>query len=295
MAKRKTKPKAGTRKSTLNNRRRKGFGAVFLPWFKRFGIIVACVTGVIWLGAWFFLSSANERLGAYIHESIIQQTAQSGFRLENILLEGRKHSDSDIIMALINMREGDPLFAFDPASAKAQIEKITWVEHARVERRWPNTIYIGITERTPLALWQYNGKLQLLDTKGAVIRADSLKPFENMIIVGGEYAPAKTPELMALLLAETELFPQIKRAELIGKRRWDITLDSGLTLKMPEDDLGFALRRLMTAHSETAILDKNLTSIDLRKSDRLIVRTKPGKVQEYKAGFSSSENRENNI
>ncbi|MGH1398236.1 MAG: cell division protein FtsQ/DivIB [Alphaproteobacteria bacterium] len=298
MAKRKSK--AGTRKSTLNktlnNRRRKGIGAVILPWFKRFGLIVAIITFIIWLGAWFFLSDANNRLAAHIHEITLSRTAVLGFRLENILLEGRSHSDPDIIMALLNMEKGDPLFAFDPASAKAQIEKITWVQSARVERRWPDTIYIELTERTPLALFQHEGRLHLLDTKGEEINAGNLKRFENLIIVSGKDASKQAPELMALLLAETDLFPRIKRAELIGERRWDIILKDSTTLKMPEDDLGLALRRLMIAQEENGILDKDLKAIDLRKPDRLIIRTKPGQVQEYKSGYlSSSKKSGNNI
>ena len=171
MAKRKTR--TGTRKSNLN-RRRKGFSAVFLPWFKRFGVIVASITLVLWLGAWFFLSDANENLGRFIGNKTIQQTADLGFRVENILVEGRNHTDPEIIMALVNMEEGDPLFAFDPASAKDQIEKITWVENAKVSRRWPDTIHIQLTERTPIALWQHNSRLRLLDQHGEIITANSI-------------------------------------------------------------------------------------------------------------------------
>lgn len=289
MAKRKTKTRVGTRKTSLN-KRRKGIGAVLLPWFKRFGMIVTSIIFIVWLGAWFFLSDANENLGRYINEKIIQKTADLGFRVENILVEGRKHTDSDIIMALVNMEQGDPLFAFDPASAKAQIEKITWVNHAQISRRWPDTIHIRLTERTPVALWQHKGRLRLLDQYGEIIAANAIDNFKNLIIVSGEEANKQTPALLALLLAEPELLKRIDRADFIAKRRWDLRLKNDLALTLPEDDIGLALSRVMKAQNENQILDKGLKSIDLRKSDRMIVRTKPGKAQDYqefKANFSA--------
>lgn len=283
-----------TRKSPRNNKRRKGFRAVALPWLRRFGVVLACATLIVWLGAWFFLSDADTRTAQWAKQRGIEKTAALGFTVEDVLVEGRVHSDPAIIKALINVQPGDPFFAFDPKEARALLEDIAWVDRAHVERRWPDTIYIRLEERVPLALWQQDKKLRLLDTKGTVISGANLRPFKDLMIVIGPEAPEHAPELIAYLLAEPVIAERVEAATRIDGRRWDLTLKNGLKIKMPQEDFGLALRSLAKEHEDNIILDRDIVAVDMRKTGRIIVRTRPGAVREYKAGFSSRDDQSGN-
>ncbi|MEZ5918739.1 MAG: FtsQ-type POTRA domain-containing protein [Alphaproteobacteria bacterium] len=277
--------KRGTRRSALN-RRRKGLLAVILPWARRFGFVLGALALLLWGGAWFFLSEADERVAVWGHEKTLGITAGLGFTVKDVLIEGRTYSDPETIKALVNVRKGDPLFAFDPAEAKALIEKISWIRSAHVERRLPGTIYIRVQERKPLALWQKYGKLRLLDGRGEVIVSGDMGRFENLVIVIGDDAPQNAPALLSDLAAEPLLYERTKAAQRVSGRRWDLTLDGDVRIKLPEKDLGLALRRLALAQEEEQLLDKDVTSVDLREADRMIIRTRPGAVREYKAGLN---------
>ncbi len=296
MARRKklsTKTK-GTRRTAYENRRRKGLLAIVLPWCKRFGLTLAVVSAVIWAGAWFFLSDANDRISNWTHNKVVSATASLGFEVENILIEGRTNSDPEILKAIINTQKGEPLFAFNPAEAKESIEQIEWVEAAHVERRLPDTLYIKLNERHPLALWQKDKKLKLIDQYGEVIPVNTLEPFKNLVIVLGENAPQNAAELFQILVGEPELFKRIESAGLIAGRRWDVIFKNDLRVKLPEEDVAFAVSRLAKAQKQDMILDKDLTGIDLRDPQRMIVRTRPGSSQEYQSGYSKANTKSGN-
>lgn len=44
-------------------------------------------------------------------------------------------------------------FTVDLERVRASLEKLPWVREARVERRWPDTLVVSLTEHVPLARW----------------------------------------------------------------------------------------------------------------------------------------------
>ncbi len=280
----------GTRRSTLKKKRTVkrsgGFIEVLALWGRRAAVICVALMIMLWGGAWFFLSDADTDSANWIKDRSIAAAGSAGYRVENILVEGRQYSDADALLALINIEKGDSIFLFDPTDAKAQIEKIGWVKSARVERRLPDTIYIKLEERRPLALWKNGKTLSLIDSNGAVLTQENLGRFKNLLMIRGKGAPKKAESLLALLDAEQALKQLVDHAVLVETRRWDIYLQDGKRIKLPETDVGLAIRNMMLRHEQDNILGKDsITVIDARYQGRLIVRTKLGKVQDYKAGL----------
>ncbi len=227
------------------------------------------------------MSGAHSRTFAYVDNALNRAMAGWGFAVKNIMVDGRQHTDVDTLKAMIGMEKGDPIFAFDPAAAKTNIEKLSWVKKAHVERRLPDTLYIRIEERKPLALWQRHGKLALIDADGVVLTDRDLAPWRNLLIVVGDDAPGRTAELLSMLQAEPTILERTEAATLVSGRRWDLKLKSGAEIKLPEFELGLALRKLAVNHEEEALLDKDVLSIDVREEGRITVRTKPGAAQDY--------------
>jgi len=271
------------------NKRRQGKLARVIPWLRRFGIASIVTVVLFWVGSWLYLGGYVERGLDRVEVAKNEVLAGLGFRLDNIMLEGRANADASVIMALINMEKGDPLFSFDPSTAQEQIEKMVWVNSARVERRWPDTIYIDLEERKPIAFLQESQKLRLIDEVGEVIHANDLARFEDLVILMGAGAQHQSPALIANLKAEPDIFSRIDSVKYVGERRWDLILRNEIIIKMPENDMVLALRRLADAQENDQILDKDIEHIDLRDQARMIIRTSPGMVQEYKASLQSGE------
>lgn len=275
-----------TVKTARRTKRISGRGAFLLVWLRRFGISLAVLTGIIWLGTWLWLSGSVQRAADWSVQQTLAATNEMGFSVANIMVEGRKNTDAAVLLGLINVQEGDPLFAFNPVQAKELIEQITWVGDVRIERRFPDTIYIDLQERLPLALYHDGKKVVLLDQDGEAITDHDLSRFKDLVMVSGKGAAQNAPDLINHLSAEPVLQDFVESAGRVGNRRWDLKLTNNIQVHLPEHDIGFALRRLAEAHKQDAILDKNIKGIDMRETDRMIIRTRPGAVQEYKVNYN---------
>ena len=250
---------------------------------------MAVIVFVGWLGAWFFMSDADDKTKAWAQETYLSTTAKYGFTLQNIIVEGRTHVDADLIMAIVNLKKDDPLLAFKPEDAQDMMSRIAWIEKVQVKRGLPDTIYINITERTPIALWQRDKRLSLIADDGTVLTDENLGKFKNYIVVVGDDAPEQSADLLGLLGAEPEVINRVESASLRSGRRWDLILKSGAIVQLPEDDAGLALRRLVMMHDEKQIMDKDVKAIDVRAPNRILVRTQPGAVQQYQAGYRKTQ------
>tara|TARA_B100000508_G_scaffold139973_1_gene139528 strand:- start:998 stop:1876 length:879 start_codon:yes stop_codon:yes gene_type:complete len=288
--------KVKSRKSKRSIIRRKNTSAERIIFFaKRFGLTFAALVFVGWLGSWFFLSDAAYHTKNWAKDKVLGVTANSGFVVENLMLEGRKYTDADAILAIANIQKGDPLFSFDTDAAQLMLERLSWVKEAHVTRRLPDTIHIQITERQPFALWQHNKKISLIDDEGVFLTNYKLSRFKDLLIVVGKDAPQESGDFLKLLSAEPTVREKVESAMYVAGRRWDLTLKNGVTIKLPEEEVSLALSTLAKAQVEDALLDKDIKMIDMREQARIVIRTKPGAVQEYKATYHSNTTSGNSI
>lgn len=235
------------------------------------------------------MSGALDRVHNGLQHKAYATLADGGFRVENILVEGRAEVDAEVLRAIINLERGDPIFAFDPAETREMIERLSWVREAHVERRLPNTVYVGLVERVPVALWQHKNKLRVIDAEGVTLTDKLSVNQKSLPIVVGEYANEQAYDLLVMLNAEPGIQKLVEAATWVGDRRWDLALKNDMVVRLPEMDIGLALSRLSQAQEQDKILDKDLSVIDLREKDRITVRTRPGAVQEYQASFDSAK------
>lgn len=269
----------GNRRSIL--KRRSGTKERLIALAQRLGIVTALGAGLAWVGAWVVLSGAGAAFIDTVQQKTLDKSAQMGFRVANVYIEGRHYTDAESIRAIVTVQRGDPLFSFDVAEAREQIERLSWVKSAVVKRQLPDTIYVQLNEREPFALWQRGGRLSVIDEEGAVLTDSRAAEFARLIILVGEGVPDKARTFLAMLNAEPAIREQVEAATLISNRRWDLKLKNNMAVKLPEEDLGLALSRLAAAHRDEQLLNKNIAGVDLREAGRLIIETHPGAVHEY--------------
>jgi cell division protein FtsQ len=152
------------------------------------------------------------------------------------------------------------------------------VRRAAVERHLPDRIRLRLTERRALALWQRAGKLSLIDAEGVVILREGLARFRTFPIVIGEMAPSRASALFATLQSEPALAVHVVTATLIGKRRWNLRLQNGVEVYLPEDGIATAWASLAEYDRLEGITKRKIAAIDLRLKGRLVVRLMPKKA-----------------
>jgi len=220
-------------------------------------------------------SGALAPLGAGAGDRLAAVTGSLGFAVADIQVEGRVMTARSAILGALDARRGTPIFQVDPAAAKAQLEALPWVRSAAVERRLPDTLYIRLVERTPLAIWQHQGRLELIDSDGTPITGERLDRFPGLLLVVGDDAPAQAAQLIDMLASEPELSKRVAAAIRIGGRRWNLRFDNGIDLQLPEDNPAAAWTQLARLERTNRLLARDVENIDMRLPDRLVVRTTP--------------------
>ena len=147
--------------------------------------ITACVGAGLtaWTSGW--IADRLDRVEA----AMLALTVELGFGVEEVLVAGRSRTDRDALLSAVGVERGTPILSFRPEMARAAILEIPWVKSVRVERRLPDTILVRVEERRPMAIWQHQGLIRMIDTDGGLIDVEPPRRFEGLPIVVGPDAP----------------------------------------------------------------------------------------------------------
>lgn len=202
-------------------------------------------------------------------------TAQAGFSLESLYLEGRSRTPMEDIQNALIAKKGDPILHVALEELRVRLEQIPTVRLAAVERALPDTLYIRIVEREPVALWQYGGKVSLVDDNGVVMHDIDSAPYKHLPLIVGEQAPQHVAELLGVLALEPELAKRYEAAVHVGARRWNIKLKGDIEVKLPENNSAQAWQKLAELDRTQQLLDRDVKVIDLRVEGRLFITVSP--------------------
>ena len=196
-------------------------------------------------------------------------------RVRDIRIDGRANTPEAKLMDALSVKVGDRILGFSIEDARTRIEHLAWVQHVAVERRLPDTIYVDLTERRPFAIWQNQGKFQLIDRAGEVVADEDVAEFAELPLVVGLGAPAHAADMLDALAAAPDIRTRTAAIVRVGERRWDLHLRNRVVVMLPEGHEAAALTRLTALQAQQQLLDRPLMFVDMRLGDRLAVRTRP--------------------
>jgi cell division protein FtsQ len=220
-------------------------------------------------------SSLGESALQYATDRMLDGSAHLGLVVTDIKVEGRETTDRETILTALGARPGTAILAMNPRRAKEQLETLPWVRSAVVERRLPDTLYVRLVERKPLALWQHGGKLELIDQEGGVIPVTRLDRFAKLPLVVGEGAARHAAKLLDMLATEPDLASRVSAAIRVGGRRWNLRIDNAIDVLLPTETPANAWAQLARLERSSAILKRDVQTVDVRLPDRLVLRVNP--------------------
>ncbi len=228
----------------------------------------------------------------WVRNQASQASARAGFSIAKVEIHGMQYTSSLDVHTVLTAQQGAILFA-NIADIKAGIEKISWVEQANVERQLPDRLVIRLKERTPFAIWQRRGELNVIDRAGVTLTRARLDRFAALPIVVGENAHLHAAQLFADLAVSDNLRGQLDSAVWVGNRRWNIKFRSGEVLMLPEGEKmqKLALSAFSQLQSGYHLLGRGEAHFDMRLGDRLFV----GRVNAERADKSPPQPAETSI
>ena len=207
-----------------------------------------------------------------LRDRIGNATASLGLRVETIVIEGRANTPEPLLRAALGISRGDPILGFSLDAARRNVEKLSWVEQATIERRLPDTVVVQLVERRPFAIWQNQGKFVLIDRDGQTVTNEDVGQFRQLPLVVGPGAPGAATPLIDALMQHPGLLARLVAAVRVGERRWNLQLRGGMNVMLPEGRDAVAIERLVALQQDHALLDRPLEVVDMRLPDRLVLR-----------------------
>ena len=239
------------------------------------GTVAAIVVGASAAGWYFERSGEIARLLAPLEARLAREAVALHLTVQSIEVEGRQRVDRQAILDALGADRGTPILSVDLDAAKARLEALPWVRSAAVERRLPDEIYVRLVERQPLAIWQHQRKFELIDQDGAVIPRARPEDFPALPQVVGDGAPQAAADLIDLLAGEPALARHVVASVRVGGRRWNLELDNGIEVALPEDAPETAWHHLAALDRGDRLLERDITLVDMRLADRLVLRLSP--------------------
>ncbi len=214
-------------------------------------------------------------------------------RVATIEFHGQSNTPEALLHTALGVSKGDPILGFSVEGARARIEALSWVQHVAVERRLPDTIYVDITERRPYAIWQNQGKFQLIDRNGQVVTNEDVASFSDLPLVVGLGAPEHAADMLTALGDVPDIKSRVVAIVRVGERRWNLQLKNQITVMLPEGHETVALARLNDLQAQQQLLDRKLLFVDLRLPDRMAVQARPAPPPPIVPDLKTPENTSN--
>ncbi len=164
-------------------------------------------------------------------------------------------------------------FDLDMEAVRNTVEALYSVESARLRVGEGGTLEVEVTPRVPVAVWRDGEMLRLIDADGThsgviATRADRL----DLPLIAGDGAQEHIAEALALFGTARPQADRIRGLVRMGERRWDMVMDRGQRILLPEGDPRAALDRVMALQEAQDLLSRDVAIVDMRNANRPTIK-----------------------
>jgi cell division protein FtsQ len=164
----------------------------------------------------------------------------------------------------------------DLDALRRKIEAMAWVDRARVQRRWPDTIVVEVVEQQAAARWGDDG---LLNTRG------------ELFVTGARYLPQELPRLdgppgteaevaqryLAMQGRLLDLGLRLTALRLDPRGAWEMDLSNGVTVRLGRSQVDQRTDRFMRVAAQViAGHAAEIDHVDMRYSNGFSIGWRDG-------------------
>ncbi len=163
------------------------------------------------------------------------------------------------------------------------VQNLSAVKTATVQLTSTGVLEIRIIERIPQIVWRNGNRIFLLDETGIRVAEIPRRTVRvDLPLIIGEGADLEIAEAIALFQMAEPLAERIRALVRVGQRRWDIVLDGGQIIMLPETGAITALRRVIDMQNTQNLMDWNLSTVDMRDPVRPLIRLNDNALNELR-------------
>jgi cell division protein FtsQ len=191
--------------------------------------------------------------------------------VDRVTVTGAVHTPVHAIADATGIRRHTPMTDVDLDAARRAVLALPWVRTVSIQRSWPSSVEVVVTERTPVAVVTAGSAgFALVDAAGRVLDV-APAPMPGFVLLSNVAAtgpPGSTldPSASNVLAVATTMPPALaSQVSTVVANGADVTLRlaaGGVVRLGPDTDLGTKLRAALTVIQDVDLT--NLCAIDVR-------------------------------
>ncbi|MDO5613571.1 MAG: cell division protein FtsQ/DivIB [Paracoccus sp. (in: a-proteobacteria)] len=195
------------------------------------------------------------------------------FMVRMMTIEGASAPVDKAMRAMLPVDLPASSFDINLTALRLQVMALDAVETVDLRIRPGGVLSATVTEREPAMLWRNARGIDILDAGGhRVASVTSREVRADLPLIAGEGADEKAAEALALIDAAGPILPRVRGLVRQGERRWDVVLDRGQRIQLPESGAVKALERVIALDRAQDVLARDIAVFDLRDPSHLVVR-----------------------
>ncbi|MFO1248035.1 MAG: FtsQ-type POTRA domain-containing protein [Alphaproteobacteria bacterium] len=217
-------------------------------------------------------------------------TADAGFGISEIHITGNRRTPYPQVLEVLGMKPGESIFGADLWGAQNRLNRLEWIASAEIHRRYPDAIYVTLVEKRPFALWQPpadakgEAPITVVERSGKPITSHDVEKFRRLPKLVGAGAPQAAADLVDAVQSRRAIAARIAAYSRVSMRRWNLILDDGVVVQLPETGWQKQLDALDHLIIDNSILERDVVQIDLRSPTHYFFVLKNGDKKDVERG-----------
>lgn len=224
-------------------------------------------------GLW--LSDADRRatLTGGVTALIDKVQSREEFQVRMMTVEGASPVVDKALRAMLPVDLPASSFDIDLPALRFQVMQLDAIESIDLRIKPGGILSAVVTERQPALLWRHARGIEILDEGGhrvAGVTSREVRP--DLPLIAGDGADLASVEALELIDAAGPILPRLRGLVRRGERRWDVVLNHGQRIMLPEDGAVIALEAAIALDRAQDMLGRDVTTVDLRDPSRPVLR-----------------------
>ena len=262
------------------------------PFIKK-SVFVGMPLIILLLPVFIFLKDQNnknlvEEIVLDFYRKIIERPE---FMLSALSIQGSSDSLNAEIREILGLNFPISSFDLDLADLRKRVLSLPPVETAEVRLEGGSILHVKVKEKVPALLLKDDTGIHVLNKNGDYIRPLLSTEYGSKLpVITGEGAQKAAAEAFILFSALYDKLDEVRGLVLVGGRRWNIVLNSGQVIMLPEKKSEQAVQKILILDKAEKILSRDIAVFDFRLPYRITLRfpeNKDGQINSKVIGVSN--------
>lgn len=262
------------------------------PFIKK-SVFVGMPLIILLLPVFIFLKDQNnknlvEEIVLDFYRKIIERPE---FMLSALSIQGSSDSLNAEIREILGLNFPISSFDLDLADLRNRVLSLPPVETAEVRLEGGSILHVKVKEKVPALLLKDDTGIHVLNKNGDYIRPLLSTEYGSKLpVITGEGAQKAAAEAFILFSALYDKLDEVRGLVLVGGRRWNIVLNSGQVIMLPEKKSEQAVQKILILDKAEKILSRDIAVFDFRLPYRITLRfpeNKDGQINSKVIGVSN--------